>query len=66
MDGGARDVLLLFAIVATAHIRLLDTVLFFRDLSGAVQEWSLPRLTATAQETTKQALQTIINAEDAI
>ena len=51
MDGGARDVLLLFAMITTAHVRLLDTVIFFRDLSGAVQEWSLPRLTATVQET---------------
>jgi len=66
LGGGARDVLLPFAMAATTHVRLLDTVLFFSDLDGTVQEWSLPRLTATIQETTKKTLRTIVDSEDTI
>jgi CRISPR-associated protein Csa3 len=66
LGGGARDVLLPFAIAATTHVRLLDTVLFFSDLDGPVQEWSLPRLTASIQETTAATLQTIVDTDDGI
>jgi len=66
LGGGARDVLLPFAIAATTHVRLLDTVLFFSDLDGPVQEWSLPRLTAAIQETTAATLQMIVDTADGI
>jgi len=66
LGGGARDVLLPFAIAATTHVRLLDTVLFFSDLDGPVQEWSLPRLTAAIQETTAATLQIIVDTADGI
>lgn len=66
LGGGARDVLLPFAIAATTHTQLLSAVLFFSDLDGTVQEWSLPRLTATVPEATVSTLQTIIEADDGI
>lgn len=66
LGGGARDVLLPFAIAAITHVRLLSTALFFSDLDGAVREWSLPRLTATIQDTTIKTLRTIAEADDAI
>lgn len=66
LGGGARDVLLPFAIAATTHVRLLNTVLFFSDLDGPVQEWSLPRLTASIQETTAATLQTIVDTDGGI
>jgi len=59
LGGGARDVLLPFAIAATTHIRLIDTVLFFSDIDGTVREWELPRLTATLRETTRSTLATL-------
>lgn len=66
LGGGARDILLPFAIAATTHVRLLSTVFFFSDLDGSIREWSLPRLTARIQETTIPTLQAIANAEDGI
>jgi CRISPR-associated protein Csa3 len=66
LGGGARDVLLPFAIAATTHVRLLDTVLFFSDLDGPIQEWSLPRLTAAIEETTAATLQTIVDTDGGI
>ena len=56
LGGGARDVLLPFAIAAITHVRLIDTALFFSDIDGTVQEWQLPRLTATLRETTRSTL----------
>jgi len=66
LGGGARDVLLPFAIAATTHVRLLSAVFFFSDLDGGIREWSLPRLTAMIQDTTVPTLRAIIDAEDAI
>jgi len=66
LGGGARDVLLPFAIAATTHARLLSTVFFFSDLDGGVREWSLPRLTARIQETTISTLQAIADVEEGI
>jgi CRISPR-associated protein Csa3 len=56
LGGGARDILLPFAVAAIAHVRLLDSALFFSDIDGTVREWELPRLTATLQDTTRSTL----------
>lgn len=56
LGGGARDVLLPFAMAAITHTRLIDTALFFSDIDGTVREWQLPRLTATLRETTRSTL----------
>ena len=56
LGGGARDVLVPFVIAAIAHVQLLDAALFFSDIDGTVQEWALPRLTATLHETTQPTL----------
>jgi CRISPR-associated protein Csa3 len=66
LGGGARDVLLPFAIAATTHVQLLSTALFFSDLDGTVREWSLPRLTAGVQDTTLSTLQAIAAADGSI
>lgn len=66
LGGGARDVLLPFAIAATAHVRLLSTVFFFSDLDGGIREWALPRLTATIQDTTVPTLRAIVDADSGI
>jgi CRISPR-associated protein Csa3 len=66
LGGGARDILLPFVIAATTHIRLLSTALFFSDLDGTVREWSLPRLTAGVQDTTRSTLQTVAAADGSI
>lgn len=59
LGGGARDILLPFAIAAITHVRLLDSALFFSDIDGTVREWKLPQLTATLQDTTRSTLMTI-------
>lgn len=66
LGGGARDILLPFTIAATTHTQLLSAVLFFSDLDGTVQEWSLPRLPATIPDATTSTLQTIIEADSEI
>lgn len=66
LGGGARDVLLPFTIAATTHVQLLSAALFFSDLDGTVREWTLPRLTATIQDTTATTLQTIADADGGI
>ncbi len=66
LGGGARDVLLPFAIAATTHVQLLSAVLFFSDLDGKVRGWSLPQLTATVQDTTVRTLQTIADSDGGI
>ncbi len=63
LGGGPRDVLLPFAIAATAHARLLSVAFFFSDLNGPVQKWQLPRLTASVKDTTTETLQTIAGAD---
>lgn len=52
LGGGARDVLVPFVTATLTHARLIDTALFFSDVDGTVDEWNLPRLTATLRETT--------------
>ncbi|MFD1588200.1 CRISPR-associated CARF protein Csa3 [Halorientalis brevis] len=59
LGGGARDVLVPFVVAAITHVRLLSAALFFSDLDGTVQEWSLPRLTATTPDPTVETLETI-------
>lgn len=62
LGGGARDILLPFAVAAITHVRLLDSTFFFSDIDGTVREWELPRLTATLQDTTRATL-TALNEE---
>lgn len=53
LGGGARDVLVPFVTAALTHANMVDTALFFSDVDGTVDEWDLPRLTATLHETIK-------------
>jgi len=66
LGGGARDVLIPFTIAAITHTQLLSTVFFFSDLDGSIREWSLPRLTASIQDTTVPTLKAIVDAGDGI
>lgn len=66
LGGGARDVLLPFAIAAINHVRLIDAALFFSDIDGTVQEWQLPRLTATLRETTRETLAALEKEKDGV
>ena len=59
LGGGARDVLVPFAIAAITHVRLLDAALFFSDIDGTVQEWTLPGLTATLKTAAEPTLETL-------
>lgn len=61
LGGGARDVLLPFAIAAIVHVRLLDAALFFSDIDGTVEEWTLPKLSASVQESSRTTLRAIVN-----
>lgn len=60
LGGGARDILVPFVVAAITHVQLLDTALFFSDIDGTVEEWTLPRLTATVQGTTRETLRHIV------
>lgn len=66
LGGGARDVLIPFAIAAITHVQLLDRALFFSDIDGTVDEWVLPRLTASVQGTTRDTLREIVDEPDGI
>lgn len=66
LGGGARDVLLPFAIAAIVHVQLLDAALFFSDIDGTVEEWSLPRLSASVQESSRTTLRAIVDERDEI
>ncbi len=50
LGGGARDVLLPMTIATLTARPLVDTVLFFSDLSGEVREWHLPALSPTVPD----------------
>ena len=63
LGGGARDILLPFAIAAITHIRLIDSVLFFSDIDGDVREWQLPRLTAALRDTTRSTLTALVKLD---
>jgi CRISPR-associated protein Csa3 len=63
LGGGARDVLVPFALAATTHVRLLDAVLFFSDIDGAVREWKLPVLTATLGDASRPTLEALQEAD---
>lgn len=62
LGGGARDVLLPFAVAAVTHAADVDTVLFFSDVDGSVREWELPRLTETPTESTTETLAVVVDA----
>lgn len=64
LGGGARDILVPFVIAAITHVELLDAALFFSDIDGTVSEWSLPRLTATVEGTTRDTLRWIAEKPD--
>jgi CRISPR-associated protein Csa3 len=44
LGGGPREVLLPFATAALAHAAWIETALFFSDLTGSVEDWTLPQL----------------------
>lgn len=44
LGGGPREVLLPFATAALAHAARIETALFFSDLTGSVEDWTLPQL----------------------
>ncbi len=50
LGGGARDVLLPMTIATLTARPLVDTVLFFSDLSGEVRRWHLPALSPTVPD----------------
>lgn len=66
LGGGARDILVPFVVAAITHVQLLDAALFFSDIDGTVEEWTLPRLTATIQGTTRETLHHIVAEPDGI
>ena len=59
LGGSARDVLIPFVVAAITHVRLLDAALFFSDIDGKVQEWTLPALTAALKSATRPTLETL-------
>lgn len=56
LGGGARDVLLPFAIAVLAERPLVDRALLFSDIDGQVREITLPRLTATISASVGETL----------
>jgi CRISPR-associated protein Csa3 len=59
LGGGARDVLLPFAIAVLAHLDRVDDVLFFSDIDGRVHEWTLPSLTAAPSDPAWRTLEAL-------
>jgi CRISPR-associated protein Csa3 len=60
LGGGARDILLPFAVAVLTRGDRVDDVLFFSDLDGAVEEWSFPTLTANLSEPARETLATVV------
>jgi CRISPR-associated protein Csa3 len=56
LGGGARDILLPFAVAVMTRSDRIDDVLFFSDLDGSVEEWTLPRLTANVSDPARETL----------
>ena len=63
LGGGARDVLLPLTVATLVYAPAVDTALFFSDVDGSVQEWTLPRLTATVPERATDTVATIDAAD---
>lgn len=64
LGGGARDVLLPFTIASLVHATAIDAIQFFSDVDGAVREWTLPRVTESAPESTVDTLAVVVEATD--
>lgn len=64
LGGGARDILLPFTMAVLARLDCVDDVLFFSDLDGSVEEWRLPRLTATISDPAHETLEAIVETEE--
>jgi len=60
LGGGARDILLPFAVATLARIDDIATVLFFSDLDGSVEEWTLPRLTGSISDPARETLSVVV------
>jgi len=60
LGGGARDILLPFSVAVLTRSDRVDDVLFFSDLDGSVEEWSLPRLTANVSEPARETLTSVV------
>lgn len=64
LGGGARDILLPFAVAILSRINTIETVLFFSDLDGSVEEWTLPRLTSSASNSARETLKIIVEGDE--
>lgn len=66
LGGGPREVLLPFTTAALAHAARIDSALFFSDLTGSVEEWTLPQLAtpvpAPAFETLSEITDMVVDA----
>ena len=60
LGGGARDILLPFAVAVMTRSDRIDDVLFFSDLDGSVEEWTLPRLTANVSDPARETLTAVV------
>lgn len=67
LGGGPREVLLPFATAALAHAARIDSALFFSDLTGSVEEWTLPQLATSvpdpAFETLREVAEMVVDAD---
>ena len=64
LGGGARDILLPFTVAVLARLNCVDDVLFFSDLDGSVEEWTLPQLTADISDPARNTLATIVKTDE--
>lgn len=62
LGGGARDILLPFAVAVFTRVDGIEDVLFFSDLDGSVEEWTLPRLTASISDPARETLVVVVEA----
>lgn len=66
LGGGARDILIPFVVAAITHAAEIDVALFFSDVDGSVQEWTLPRLTESVPRSAVDTLSTVVDASGPI
>jgi len=64
LGGGARDILLPFAVAALSRVDAIETVLFFSDLDGSVEEWTLPRLTGVISDPARETLSVVVGGDE--
>lgn len=64
LGGGARDILLPLTIASVTLSKAVDRTLFFSDLDGNVQNWTLPQLTARIPDKASTTFETIVRADN--